>query len=74
MPETHDLSLVIAAHRGGRMLDACLDSAAALEPAPREVIVAIDGDDELVVKKAASLGLRVVACATLLAYPGKPKE
>ena len=56
------------------MLDACLDSAAALEPAPREVIVAIDGDDELVVKKAASLGLRVVACATLLAYPGKPKE
>ena len=44
------------------MLDACLDSAAALEPAPREVIVAIDGDDELVVKKAASLGLRVVAC------------
>jgi GT2 family glycosyltransferase len=44
------------------MLDACLDSAAALEPAPREVIVAIDGDDELVVKKAESLGLRVVAC------------
>jgi len=55
MPETHDLSLVITAHRGGQMLDACLDSAAALEPAPREVIVAIDGDDELVVKKAASL-------------------
>jgi GT2 family glycosyltransferase len=62
MPETHDLSLVITAHRGGQMLDACLDSAAALEPAPREVIVAIDGDDEQVVKKAESLGLRVVAC------------
>jgi hypothetical protein len=39
MPGTHDLSLVITAHRGGQMLDACLDSAAALEPAPWEVIV-----------------------------------
>ncbi len=36
-------SLLITAHRAGPMLDACLASAARLNPAPLEVIVSVDG-------------------------------
>ncbi len=45
-----DFSLLLTAHRGGPMLDACLDSAATLDPAPREVIVTIDGADASVIE------------------------
>ena len=44
------------------MLTACLDSAAKLDPPPREVIVAIDGNDEQVTQEAESLGFRAVPC------------
>ena len=55
-----DCSLVITAHRAGPMLDACLDSAAKLEPAPREVIIAIDGNDSAVRAAAEARGFRIV--------------
>jgi len=48
MPLTNDFSLIITAHRGGPMLQACLDSAARLDPPPRELILAIDGADPAV--------------------------
>lgn len=44
------------------MLTACLDSSAKLDPPPREVIVAIDGNDEQVVREAKSHGFRTVPC------------
>ena len=56
-----DCSLVITAHRAGPMLDACLDSAATLDPAPREVIVTIDGADAAVIEAANQRGFRVVS-------------
>jgi GT2 family glycosyltransferase len=43
------------------MLDACLKSAATLDPAPREVIVALDGADPAVLEAANSYGFRVVS-------------
>ena len=46
------VSLIIPAHRAGPMLDACLEGAPAPEPAPLEVIVAIDSDSPAVVKLA----------------------
>jgi len=59
-------SLLITAHRTGPMLDACLQSAASLEPAPREVIVTIDGADPAVVEAVNLRGFRVVG------NPGSP--
>jgi GT2 family glycosyltransferase len=56
-----DCSLLITAHRAGPMLDACLKSAATLDPAPREVIVALDGADPAVLEAANSYGFRVVS-------------
>jgi GT2 family glycosyltransferase len=52
---------VITAHRAGPMLDACLDSAAALDPVPREVIVSIDGADPAVIQAVNLRGFRVVS-------------
>jgi glycosyltransferase involved in cell wall biosynthesis len=43
------------------MLDACLDSAAAIDPSPREVIVTIDGADAAVIEAANQRGFRVVS-------------
>lgn len=43
------------------MLTACLESATQLDPAPREVIVAIDGGDENVAREAEVRGFRVAA-------------
>lgn len=43
------------------MLEACLESAARLEPAPREVIVTIDGADPSVIEAANRRGFRVVS-------------
>ena len=61
--ETHpsDLSLVITAHRDGPMLRECLRAVVALAPAPREVIVAVDGACPAVEKAARTLGFRVVS-------------
>ena len=56
-----DCSLLITAHRAGPMLDACLKSAATLDPAPREVIVALDGADPAVLEAANSYSFRVVS-------------
>jgi len=46
------------------MLAACLDSASKLHPPPREVIVAIDGEDGQVVNEAVARGFRVICCPT----------
>ena len=54
MPPTNDFSLIITAHRGGPMLQACLESAARLDPPPRELILAIDGADPAVLDAAKS--------------------
>ncbi len=54
-----DFSLIITAHRGGPMLEACLESAARLEPAPREVIVTMDGADPAVMEAANRRGFTV---------------
>lgn len=62
MPTPLEISLVVTAHRAGPLLSACLDSAATLVPAPREVIVAIDGGDESVVREAEQRGFRTVCC------------
>ncbi len=61
MPAPRDFSLVITAHRAGQTLEACLGSAAQLDPAPSEVIVTIDGADARVIKAAESRGFRAVA-------------
>jgi GT2 family glycosyltransferase len=55
------VSLVIAAHRSGPMLDACLASAQRLDPAPREVIVAVDGALPDVVAAVERSGFRLVS-------------
>lgn len=57
-------SLVITAHRAGPMLTACLESAAKLSPPPREIIVAIDGSDERVVREAESRCFCAIPCST----------
>lgn len=54
------LSLIITAHRSGPMLEACLDSAVQLDPAPQEVIVTVDGADPGTVGAAEARGFRVV--------------
>lgn len=56
-----DCSLVITAHRAGPMLDTCLESAANLEPAPREVIITIDGAVSAVMEAAHRRGFRVIS-------------
>jgi GT2 family glycosyltransferase len=66
MPLTNDFSLIITAHRGGPMLQACLDSAARLDPPPRELILAIDGADPAVLDAAKSTGCKV------LTHPDRP--
>jgi GT2 family glycosyltransferase len=61
-----EFSLVVAAHRGGPMLEACLDSVANLDPRPGEIVVALDGSDVAVHHAARARGFRVVA------NPAKP--
>lgn len=60
MHSTLEPSLIITAHRSGPMLEACLDSVSKLAPAPREVIVTIDGADPGTIESAAGHGFRVV--------------
>jgi len=66
MPPTDGFSLIITAHRGGPMLQACLDSAAKLDPPPRELILAIDGADPAVLDAAKSPVFKV------LTHPDRP--
>ena len=54
-------SLVVTAHRPGPMLDRCLDSVALLDHQPQEIIVAIDGADEVVKQAADAHCFRVAA-------------
>lgn len=54
-------SLVITAHQEGPMLDACLASAARLQPAPLEVIVAVDGNARAVTAAVCKSGFRLVS-------------
>ncbi len=49
------------------MLDACLESAARLDPAPEEVVIAVDGTDPGVMETAGRHGLRTIPLA---AAPG----
>jgi GT2 family glycosyltransferase len=61
MSSLDNFSLVITAHRAGPMLDACLTSAAELDPPPREAIVTIDGADPAVIGAANLRSFRVVS-------------
>lgn len=61
MPDAADYSLIVPAHRGGPMLEACLDSISRLDPAPRDVIVAVDGADPAVLAAATRRGFTPVA-------------
>jgi GT2 family glycosyltransferase len=61
MSSPESFSLVITAHRVSPMLDECLDSATALDPVPREVIISIDGADPAVIEAAKLRGFRVVS-------------
>lgn len=61
-----NFSLIITAHRGGPMLQACLDSAARLDPPPRELILAIDGADPAV------LGAAKPPVCRVLTHPDRP--
>lgn len=54
-----DLSLVITAHRYGPMLEECLSAVAALDPAPGEVIVVVDGNDMEVANAARRRNFQV---------------
>ncbi|MBJ7326426.1 MAG: glycosyltransferase [Chthoniobacterales bacterium] len=64
---TPELSILITAHRSGPMLDTCLESASALVPAPREVIVAVDGPCDAAIEAAKMRSFNVV---TLPGAPG----
>ena len=57
LPET---SLIITAHRHGPMLEKCLDAVAALDPAPGEAIVVVDGNDQTVAKSAQRRGFETI--------------
>ncbi|MBU6181889.1 MAG: glycosyltransferase [Verrucomicrobia bacterium] len=57
LPET---SLIITAHRHGPMLEKCLDAVAALDPAPGETIVVVDGNDQAVAKSAQRRGFETI--------------
>jgi len=61
-----NFSLIITAHRGGPMLQASLDSAAKLDPPPRELILAIDGADPAV------LGAAKPPVCKVLTHPDRP--
>jgi GT2 family glycosyltransferase len=64
MPVVADYSLIVPAHRGGPMLEACLDHIARLDPAPGEVIIAVDGADPAVLAAAARRSFTALACPT----------
>jgi GT2 family glycosyltransferase len=53
------VSVVVPVHRGGETFRRCLESLRALDPHPREVIVAVDGADETACSLAAEYGARV---------------
>jgi GT2 family glycosyltransferase len=61
VPSSDDISLIITAHHSGQMLSDCFESAAKLQPPPREVIVTIDGADSMVMNAASSHGFRIIS-------------
>ena len=54
------VAVVVPAHRAGPDLDRCLEALAALDPAPDQVVVAVDGADPAVVDRARRAGAVVV--------------
>lgn len=62
MPAATDYSLIVPAHQSGPMLEACLDSISRLDPAPRDVIVAVDGADPAVLAAATRHAFVPLAC------------
>lgn len=60
--EMRPVSIIIPVHEGGRNFPACLDSLKALNPAPMETIVVVDGDDQISVVAARKFGARVFQC------------
>lgn len=69
---TPRVSVVICSFTAGRRqeLRACVDSVLAQDPAPHEVIVAIDHDDELLALARAELGPRGVVVVPSAGAPG----
>jgi glycosyltransferase involved in cell wall biosynthesis len=63
MHQPASVSIVVPAHRSGPVLNACLDSLAALQPPPREIIIAIDGPDPSVHAAAAARGFQSIQLA-----------
>ena len=61
MDKPENFTLVITAHRGGPMLEACLKSAAQLAPGPADIVVAIDGAAADVKMSAENHGFRVIS-------------
>lgn len=61
MPLPEDVSVVVPAHRDGAMLEVCLDALAALDPAPVDVVVAVDGGCAAVVAAAERRHFRVLS-------------
>ena len=57
LPET---SLIITAHRHGHMLEKCLDAVAALDPAPGEAIVVVDGNDQALAQSVQRCGFETI--------------
>ncbi|MFM8364300.1 MAG: hypothetical protein ACKOAS_04035 [Verrucomicrobiota bacterium] len=55
-----ETTLVITAHRHGPMLEQCLDAVVALDPAPGEVIVVVDGCDRRVAESSRGRGFGVL--------------
>ena len=54
------VSVIIAAHREGPMVDACFQAVANLRPAPGEVIIAVDGGCPKLVAAAEAHGFSVI--------------
>ena len=63
MHQPASVSIVVPAHRSGPILNACLDSLAALQPPPREIIIAIDGPAPSVHAAAAARGFQSIQLA-----------
>jgi glycosyltransferase involved in cell wall biosynthesis len=67
-PEMWTITVIIPVHNGGTNFRRCLDSLAAVEPAPREIIVVADGDTDGSWRVAESFSTQVLRLST----PGGP--
>jgi GT2 family glycosyltransferase len=57
---TPSVAVVIPAHRASPAFTRCLEAVQALDPAPDELVVVVDGGDEQVAAEAVAAGARVV--------------